>query len=149
MDEIKFRSIKDEYGFLSNFYKSPLILNDCEWPTSEHYFQAQKFAGTKYETAIRHCKNAMYAANMGHNRSLPLRSDWEQVKNEIMYNAVKAKFLQNKYIKEKLLSTGDSTLVEHTNNNWYWGDGGNGQGKNILGKILMKVREELRRESHS
>lgn len=61
-----------------------------------------------------------------------------------MYDAVYAKFSQHKELKKILLDTGDSTIVEHTKNDSYWGDGGDGSGRNQLGKTLMKVREDLR-----
>ena len=117
------------------------------WPTSEHYFQAQKFVGTKHETEVRKASSARESANMGRDRSRPLRSDWEQVKDDIMREVVKAKFTQHESLRKTLLSTEDSILVEHTVNDKYWGDGGDGLGKNMLGKILMEVREELKNDS--
>ena len=60
-----------------------------------------------------------------------------------MYDAVYAKFTQHEELKELLLSTGDTKLIEHTENDAYWGDGGDGKGKNKLGLILMKVRSAL------
>ena len=77
---------------------------------------------------------------------MPLRPDWEKVKNGIMEEIVCAKFTQHTDLAEKLLATGDRVLVE--GNHWgdtFWGvDTRTGQGENHLGKILMKVREELR-----
>jgi len=61
-----------------------------------------------------------------------------------MRQAVLAKFTQHDDIRAILIETGDALLVEHTANDDYWGDGGDGSGKNMLGKILMSVREELR-----
>jgi hypothetical protein len=61
-----------------------------------------------------------------------------------MQTAVLAKFTQNAGLKELLLSTGDAKLVEHTENDSYWGDGGDGKGRNMLGQVLMYVREQLR-----
>jgi hypothetical protein len=63
-----------------------------------------------------------------------------------MREVVLAKFTQHTEIREILLGTGDALLIEHTENDNYWGDGGDGQGKNMLGKILMQVREKLREE---
>lgn len=86
----------------------------------------------------------MVAARMGRDRSKPLRRDWEKVKDEIMRKAVRAKFTQHEELKKILLETADATLVEHTENDSYWGDGGDGSGRNMLGRILMQVRQELR-----
>lgn len=141
---INFYRVRDEYGCFSNFSPYRIIINGKVWSTTEHYFQAQKFAGTEHEEAVRQCKSAREAADMGRDRSLPLREDWEDVKNIIMYQAVRMKFWSHLDLRNELLKTGDAILVEHTTNDRYWGDGGDGSGKNMLGKILMLVREELR-----
>ncbi len=143
---INFYTTRGTYGCFSNFSRHPVTLKGLVWKTSEHYFQAQKFADTKYEEAVRQCNMPGDAANIGRDRSLPLRKDWESVKDSIMEEVVYAKFTQNPEIKQVLLSTGDSELVEHTENDSYWGDGGDGSGKNMLGKILMKVRERIKNE---
>lgn len=140
---IYFYKINDEYGCFSNFAHYGFELDGKWWMTSEHYFQAQKFCGTEYEETIRLLDNPMKAAEMGRNRELPLRADWEQVKDDIMRKAVLAKFTQNKDIKNVLLSTGKETIVENTSNDYYWGCGKDGSGKNMLGIILMELREKL------
>jgi ribA/ribD-fused uncharacterized protein len=144
VDTINFYSTKGEYGCFSNFSRHHIHLKGQDWMTSEHYFQAMKFEGTRHETEVRKASSPMEAANMGRDRKRPLRADWEQVKDDIMREAVRAKFTQDKKLKEILLSTKDAILVEHTVNDRYWGDGGDGTGKNMLGKILMEIREELR-----
>src|SRR5262245_55405732 len=141
---IHFYRTGDDYGCFSNFAPYPIKLKGKGWPTSEHYFQAQKFAGTEHEEAIRQAKSPMIAARMGRDRSKPLRADWEAVKDDLMREAVRAKFAQHADLREILLATGDAVIVEHTDNDAYWGDGGDGSGKNMLGKILMEVRAELR-----
>lgn len=57
-----------------------------------------------------------------------------------MYEGLKLKFTQNADLKKQLLETGDRELIEHTRKDKYWGDGGNGTGKNRLGILLMKLR---------
>jgi ribA/ribD-fused uncharacterized protein len=89
----------------------------------------------------------MIAARMGRDRTKPLRKDWEAVKDDIMREAVRAKFRQRADLAKILLGTGDAFIVEHTENDSYWGDGGDGSGKNMLGTILMEVRQELRNAS--
>lgn len=61
-----------------------------------------------------------------------------------MYEGLRAKFTQNEDIRQKLLETGDRKLIEHTDRDKYWGDGGNGEGLNKLGILLMKLRTELK-----
>jgi N-glycosidase YbiA len=141
---INFYSTRDEYGCFSNFSAHRIFLKDKVWKTSEHYFQAQKFAGTEHEEELRLADSPMTVAKMGRSRKRPLRKDWEDVKDEIMLEALRAKFTQHKDLKEILLGTGEAILVEHTKNDSYWADGGDGSGKNMLGILLMQVREELR-----
>ncbi len=83
---------------------------------------------------------------MGNTRDYPLREDWEEVKENIMYKALKAKFTQHEDCKQLLLQTRDTLLIEHTKNGSYWADGGDGKGKNRLGVLLMKLRNELRKQ---
>ena len=142
--KIYFYRINDEYGCFSNFAHYGFKLDGKWWMTSEHYFQAQKFLGTQYEDEIRLLDSPMKAAEMGRSRNLPLRKDWEQIKDVVMRTAVLEKFKQNEEIKEVLLSTGKSMIIEKTTNDYYWGCGKEGTGKNMLGEILMEIREQLR-----
>lgn len=141
---IRFYSFQDEYGWMSNFSYYPIKLGGRTWPTSEHYFQAQKFAGTEYEERIRRMPSVDEAARLGRNRRLPLRRDWNAVKEQVMLEALRAKFTQHPELREALLATDDAKLVEHTQRDSYWGDGGDGSGKNRLGALLMQLRGELR-----
>lgn len=141
---IQFYRTGDRYGEFSNFYPSPIKLDGKLWPTVEHYFQAQKFPGSDHEEAIRLESSPMIAARMGRDRSKPLRSDWEQVKDDVMKRALLAKFTQHATLRDQLTSTQDAVLVEHTKNDSYWGDGGDGSGLNKLGMMLMEVRATLR-----
>lgn len=145
-DVINFYRVSEDYGCFSNFAAYSIQVDGKQWPTSEHYFQAQKFEDREHQEAIRKIKSPMIAARMGRNRKKPLRRDWESVKIAVMRKAVRAKFTQHDDIRQILLSTGDARIVEHTENDSYWGDGGDGSGKNMLGHILMEIREELRAE---
>ena len=93
---------------------------------------------------IRQIVSPMDAAIEGRNRQNPLRPDWEEVKDEVMLQALRMKFSQNPKIAKELLATGDAILIEHTRNDDYWADGGDGSGKNKLGLLLMQVRDELK-----
>jgi len=147
MNPILFYRLREPYGEFSNFSPHPITLKERVWPTSEHYFQAQKFVGTEYEEAVRLAKSPMIAARMGRSRQRPLRPDWESAKDDIMREALRAKFTQHAGLRSLLLDTGDSELIEHTKNDSYWGDGGDGTGKNRLGQLLMELRAEFRKHS--
>jgi len=143
LNVVNFYRTGDEYGFLSNFAPYPIVLGGKTWPTSEHYFQAQKFAGTAYEELIRLQPSPALAARIGRETKVQLRSDWDAVKDQVMREAVRAKFCQHADLREKLLATGDASIVERTERDAYWGDGGDGSGKNMLGRILMEIRREF------
>jgi len=132
------------YGCFSNFSKHGFTLGGKPWQTVEHYFQAQKFPGTPQEEAIRLAPDSMTAKNLGNSHDYPLRADWQAVKDDVMREAVRAKFSQHPDIRAVLLGTGQEVLVEAARNDSYWGYGPDGQGKNRLGKVLMEIRDELR-----
>ena len=112
---IYFYKTNDEYGCFSNFSKHGFELDGKYWMTSEHYFQAQKFINTEYEEQVRISSSPMKAANIGRDRSKPLRKDWEEVKDDIMRRAVLEKFKANDDAKKILLSTGDEDIIEKAN----------------------------------
>lgn len=141
---IYFYSTADAYGSFSNFSRHGFELDGKYWLTSEHYFQAMKFEGTEHEEAVRTAKTPKLAAKIGRDRNRPLRPDWEDVKDDVMRSAVRAKFEQHADIREILLGTGDAQLIENARNDYYWGCGADGSGKNRLGQILMEVRQQLR-----
>jgi ribA/ribD-fused uncharacterized protein len=146
MNRILFYRVNEPYGAFSNFAPFPVKLNGRTWPTTEHFFQGQKFAGSEYEHVIREANSPMTAAHLGRSRKLPLRRDWESARDNVMREALRAKFTQHAELRTLLLGTGDAILVEHTKKDRYWGDGGNGTGKNRLGQLLMELRAELRTE---
>ena len=121
---------------------------DKDWPSTEHFFQAQKFVGTPIEDKIRKCGSAREALELARKPQYQawLHPEWHKgVKDDVMMLAVKEKFTQHEDLQKKLLQTGEREIVEHTANDSYWGDGGGwGRGQNKLGKILMQVRNELK-----
>lgn len=140
---IHFYSVGDPFGEFSNFAPYPITLGKKKWPTSEHYFQAQKFENPADREEVRKANSPMLAARLGRDRKKKLRKDWEAVKVGIMRQAIEAKFTQHEELKDLLLSTGTAKLVEHTANDSYWGDGGDGTGKNMLGRLLVDLRDKL------
>lgn len=134
-------SFSEKYFFLSNFYPSKIEFDGRIYPTVEHAFQAAKTLNKKERQLIQMEFSPAGAKRLG--RNVLLRSDWEDIKISIMQELVTKKF-QDESLKEKLLQTYNEELIE--GNHWrdtFWGVC-NGVGENHLGKILMKVRNQLR-----
>jgi hypothetical protein len=145
-DIIKFYKVGDPYGEFSNFSKHQLMIWGETWRTSKHFFQAMKFTDYADRKAVKEALTPGEAARLGRERSRSLRSNWEEVKDDTMRLAVAAKLAQHAEVRDLLVSTGDAVLIEHTVNDKYWADGGDGTGKNMLGIILMEARAELLEE---
>ena len=133
-------TFREEYFFLSNFYPCLIEFEGIVYRNAEAAFQAQKSIKehTKKKFVGLTAREAKYLGKM-----IKLRSDWEEVKQQYMYQIVLAKFSQNPDLANKLINTYPEGLCEH--NTWhdtYWGVC-NGVGENHLGKILEKVRKEL------
>lgn len=133
-------SFDGDYEFLSNFYPCRVDWEGRIYQSSEGAYQSAKCVNES-ERDLFTSISAAQTKKLG--RKIEVREDWGKVKEGIMYDIVRTKFFQNPDIAQKLMETGDSLLVEGN----YWGDRYwgvcNGEGQNKLGKILMKVREEL------
>lgn len=138
----KITLFKDDNSFLSNFYPCEIVLDGVDYPSVEHAFQAAKTRDLNARMSIRALDKPGQAKRYG--RTVKLREGWDDMKLEVMESLVRQKFTNDWYLAERLLKTGDAELVE---GNWwgdtYWGVC-MGKGENHLGKILMRVREELR-----
>lgn len=134
-------SFREEYYFLSNFYQIDVEYDGIVYKNTEAAFQAQKVLDDD-EKKLFSDLHPREAKKLG--RRVKLRKDWNDVKDNYMYEICKAKFTQHEDLARKLLETGDEELVEgNAWNDTYWGVC-NGRGKNQLGKTLMRIREELR-----
>lgn len=134
----KFRG---KYEFLSNMYPTILYIGDEIYPSAEHAFQAMKCLDKDERIAMSTCRSSKEAKAAG--RLVKLRPDWEEVKVDMMYKVLKAKF-ENPELAQKLRDTNGETLVE--GNTWgddFWGVNSKGQGRNMLGNLLMQVRKEI------
>ncbi len=129
-----------ENRFLSNFFPVQVKYKGVIYPSVEHAYQAAKMISKKHRAEVATASNAATAKRLG--RLYPVRKDWEEKKDKIMYKLVSRKF-QNIKLATLLMNTGQAELIE---DNWwgdqYWGVS-KGKGKNKLGRILMKVRQEL------
>jgi len=142
-------SFHDTHYYLSNFYENPMKVDGKSFKSNEHFFQASKAGNTEDFEYVRASATAAQSKKRG--REIKMRGDWDNVKNTIMTQGLRAKFADPE-LRQRLLDTGDAALIE--GNNWhdvYWGrcdcskHGGDGQ--NWLGRLLMQLREELRKET--
>ena len=142
-------STSETNGFLSTFFflKDGCRVDGLYYPSSEHYFQSKKleFSDDKYAEIVRNSDSSNQANYKGNDRKNGgiLRPDWDAVKYDVMYDANYHKFKQNPYLKKMLLDTGDSIISSKSTSDTYWAITPNG-GKDFLGKILMKIRDELK-----
>lgn len=140
------KEFRDEYSWMSNF--APYSFNDGRrtWPTVEHYFQACKTDKYSDFKLIVNAGTPAIAKSLG--RKARLRKDWNEVKFDVMLNAIRMKLEQNKELIDKLLLTGKAEIIE--GNYWhdnYWGDCycpkcKHIPGENFNGKIFMLLRSE-------
>lgn len=141
---IKFYRLKDPYGFLGNYYKSRMYIYGRWWTWNEAPYQAAK-------TFVQAEKDEIWAAQKANDSRLlgqkvTMRPDWDQVKRSVMKECCLAKFLQHPDLRKQLMETGDELLIEDSPIDWYWGCGKDGTGQNVLGQVLMEIREELKGE---
>lgn len=145
-DILPFYSTKElPFGVFSNFWPAAFVVKGITFKTSEHYFQALKFEPTDkaaFDTVVA-ADNCMEVTKIGRDRSRILRPDWEQVKKDVMFDALVAKYFTHQELFDILILTGKALLVEHTQNDGFWGDGMNWDqpNNNWLGKLLVKLRE--------
>ena len=138
-----------KWAFLSNFYWNEIEFEGITYPTNEHFFQAMKTLDVDERRQIANCLTPGQAKRMG--RRVALRPDWEEVKEDVMFLGLCLKFADEQ-LADWLVETGDELLVEGTT--WHdneWGNCScpkckNIEGKNKLGKLLMKVRSMIREE---
>lgn len=133
-----------EFRWLSNFWPVSITCADgITYPSSEHAYMASKTLDMGIRREVATLKTAGDAKRFG--RKIKLRADWEEVKRNEMLSVLRLKF-RDPLLRIKLINTGDARLVE--GNTWgdtYWGVC-NGQGQNVLGQLLMLVRDEIRAE---
>lgn len=140
---IRFYETDKAYGCFSNFSRHSVNLDGVLWTTSEHFFQAAKFTREADVDAVFAAPTPFAAAQIGRDRQRSFRDDWDDIRDGVMLRALEAKFTQHTDLKEILLSTTGADLVEHTRNDKYWGDGGDGSGRNMLGHLLEQIRAKL------
>lgn len=142
---------EQDFYVLSNFSAFNVNVFGRDFQTSEHAYHWAKFRKTSTTTAcaVRHARSAHDAFKIAETDKGRRRKDWDAVKVDIMREILRAKIGQHEYVRRKLLATGDRELVENSWRDDFWGWGPNRDGQNMLGKLWMEIRTELRTASQS
>lgn len=139
---------EQDFYVLSNFSAFNLVTANGAFPTSEHAYHYEKFLTDKPDCrllgAIRYAPSAHEAFKIAEHHKADRRPDWDSVKVDVMLTILRLKVEQHEYVRRKLLATGDRTLIENSWRDDFWGWGPKEDGQNMLGKLWMGVREELR-----
>lgn len=132
---------KGEYSFLSNFYPCKIEDRGLVFPTLEHAYVARKTVDSGEIENILNIKSAGHVKIYG--RTVTMIPEWDIVKVNVMNELLLKKFSDGSELLQKLLDTGTQELVEgNTHGDTFWGQCPLGKGKNMLGKLLMKIRTE-------
>jgi ribA/ribD-fused uncharacterized protein len=142
--EIHFFGPKGQLGWLDPYYPCSVKIDGKAYKSSEHYYQSRKALSEKDQDWIASAPDAGIAKERAHSLDEGRRiKDWNSIKVAVERRAFLEKFRQNPELQEKLLATGDATLCEDNVGDMFWGS----EGENMVGRLLMEVREELRKGS--
>jgi len=134
-----------DFYCLSNFSAFTLMWKNIRFDTSEAAYHYEKFPDDPdMQHAIITAASAHEAYKLAERNKACRRQDWDKVKIGVMLNILREKVSQHEYVRRKLLATGDRTLVEDSWRDSFWGWGKHIDGQNMLGKLWMQVRDELR-----
>lgn len=143
---IEFYKEFGELGYLANYANYGFTKDGIYYKTVEHYYQAMKFPLGEIRENIINAETPKEASCIGRDRNNIRIDNFKKIKNQVMYEGILEKFRQNREIAYRLIETRNEEIAEATIDEYYWGIGKDKTGKNNIGKILVKVREQIKRE---
>ncbi|MBR6820780.1 MAG: DUF1768 domain-containing protein [Bacilli bacterium] len=143
---IEFYKEFGELGYLANYSNHGFTKNGIFYKTVEHYYQSEKFNDPEIKNKIINADTPKEASNIGRDRNLKRIDDFKSIKNQVMFDGILEKFRQNRDIAYKLIETRNKKIAEATIDEYYWGIGKDKSGKNVIGDILVRVRERIKEE---
>ena len=143
---IEFYKEFGDLGYLANYSNHGFYKNGIYYKTVEHYYQSEKFDNQEIKNKIINAETPKEASSIGRDRNNKRKDNFKKIKNQVMLEGLLEKFRQNEDIRNKLLETNDEEIVEKTIDEYYWGIGKDGTGKNVIGHLLMKTRNIIREE---
>lgn len=143
---IEFYQELGEYNYLSNYSNYGFYINNIFYKTVEHYYQSEKYLDNEIKQKIINASTPKEASMLGKEQENKIRKDFKLIKNDVMYKGIYEKFIQNKSIMYKLIETRNKTIVEKNVEEYYWGTSKDEPSDNNIGKILMKVRTDIKNQ---
>tara|TARA_R110001592_G_scaffold1664_2_gene9696 strand:+ start:3686 stop:4156 length:471 start_codon:yes stop_codon:yes gene_type:complete len=131
---------------LASYSKHAFVLDDFEWPSVEHYYQAMKFDDAEYREKIRQAPHPAEASKLGKSKAHKKRKDWRKVSVTYMTRGTYIKCRTHPEAAQMLLNSGQREIKDVSQYDYFWGSGRDMRGDNTFGKILMGVRNKLREE---
>ncbi len=141
---IKIPYYETSYFVFSNFSPHVVIIGGIRYPTVEHAYHAAKFDDETVKNEIKDARSPIEAFDLGRKYEHLRRSNWNEVKVGILYELVTEKVKQHEEVRLALLATGTEEIIEENPQDNFWGNGEDGKGQNQMGKILMRIRKELK-----
>jgi len=128
---------------LHNFSAHSIVYKGAVYPTVEHAYHSSKFDDVDIKKEIQQAGNPLLAYTLGQKYASARKSNWDEIKVNVLYEIIKEKVNQHEEVKNTLLSTGSDEIVEVNPNDDFWGSGKDRNGQNNTGQILMRIRQEL------
>ncbi|MDE0660002.1 MAG: NADAR family protein [Gammaproteobacteria bacterium] len=139
----------DPTNTLASYSKHGFHLDDADWPSVEHYYQAMKFEDVVLREQVRNAPHPAHAAKLARKRRRRIRKGWDEVKEVYMTRGTYAKCRTHQEVADALVATADKTIIETSQYDYYWGCGRDTRGRNVYGRVLTNVRKRLREESRN
>lgn len=136
----------DDSYCLNNFSAHQVKYGRILYQTAEHAYQCQKFLDRKIRNLVKNATSPLSAKEIANKNKEKFRPDWHKIKVKIMKKIILTKIIQHDEVKKALLDTGDKELIENSPTDSFWGWGKDHQGENQTGKILMELRNKLRKQ---
>jgi hypothetical protein len=128
----------------SNFSPHSVKIEGILYPTAEHAYHAAKFDDEKIKDEIKNAGSPLEAFQLAKKYKPVRKENWDEIKVNILYEIIKEKTKQYNEVRDALLATGNEEIIEDNPHDDYWGNGKDGKGQNHTGKILMRIRSELK-----
>jgi hypothetical protein len=136
-------SMTDAGHPLSSVAAYSFELDNARWPSVEHYYQAMKFNNEELKERIRVAESAAGARRLAGRNFWRVRFDWKRLRVTVMTRATYIKCMSYPGVADMLLGTGENTIIEQSQYDYFWGRGRDGRGQNRYGKMLMSIRTRL------